>query len=292
MAEDRTLRSIFKAISVKDSDGDSVLSSQYKQAELRSSIRRAFWPSRKIEIKERDSLIPAKLLVVDYLAKNNVIAVEDDTPFVPNQITCQKIVDADNGGKPIANAADIQKWQSRLDEAIAEKDEVLVALYKQRLDDAKANVGTDYNKTYHYLPYQTDSAFEREFFAKALQTEELRLKDLEIYYNGDSPFTEFVIQCYQRVDGQLESVGRYTPDFLILSRDKSRKRVEKCLIVETKGKVYANDPEFIARREFMKGMFKARQNAKSGCPAYEYLYLEEDDKQWYSQLVDVISKFF
>ena len=89
----------------------------------------------------------------------------------------------------------------------------------------------------------------------------------------------------------MDSVGRYTPDFLILSRDKSRKKVEKCLIVETKGKLYANDPEFIERRKFMEGMFKTRQNAKSDCPTYEYLYLEEDGP-WYSQLVDVIGRFF
>ena len=56
-------------------------------------------------------------------------------------------------------------------------------------------------------------------------------------------------------------------------------------------KFLETDPEFIERRKFMEGMFKARQNSKSDCPTYEYLYLEEDGP-WYSQLVDVIGKFF
>lgn len=291
MTEDKTLRNIFKVISVKDSDGDSVLSPEYRQAEIRSAIRRAFWPSRKIEIKERDDLTNARLLDVEYLATHETVVVDDDTPFVPKQITCQKIVDADNGSKSTTNNADVQKWQRLLNEAIADKDDELITIYKKRLDDAKANVRYDYEKTYHYLPYRTDSTFERDFFAKALVTEDLRKKDLEIYYNGDSPFTEFVIQCYKKVDGQLESVGRYTPDFLILKRDISHKKIEKCLIVETKGKGFANDPEFIPRREYMERMFKARQNTKSDCPKYEYLYLEEDGK-WYSQLVEVIGRFF
>ena len=187
----------------------------------------------------------------------------------------------------------MKKWQSRLDDELAaeEPDEALISIYRERLESARNSIDADYDKTCHYLPYRTDSAFERKFFADALKTDELRKKGLELYYNGDSPFTEFVIQCYKKVDGQLESVGRYTPDFLILSRDKSRKKVEKCLIVETKGKLYANDPEFIERRKFMEGMFKARQNSKSDCPTYEYLYLEEDGP-WYSQLVDVIGRFF
>lgn len=47
-AEDKILREIFKLISVKDSDVDSVLSTSYRQDEIRSAIRRAYWPSRKL----------------------------------------------------------------------------------------------------------------------------------------------------------------------------------------------------------------------------------------------------
>ncbi len=291
--QDKTLRKLFNAISVKDRDGDSVLSPQYRQAEIRSAVRRAFWPSRKIESKERDDLTSARLLDVEYFAAHETLVVEDETPFVPNQGKCREIVAADGGAGHVTPASDeVRKWQCLLDEAIAQDDRELAALYEKRLETAKENVGADYGKAFHYLPYRTDSAFERAFFAKALATDELRKKGLEVYYNGDSPFTEFVVQCYERVDGQLEPVGRYTPDFLILSRDMSRKKVEKCLIVETKGTVYADDPAFISRRRFMEGMFKTRQNGRADCPTYEYLCLEEDDGQWHSHLVEAIEKFF
>ena len=294
--EDKNLRSLFKVISTKDTDGDSVLSPRYRQADIRSAIRRAFWPSRKIEVKERDDLTRASLLDVDYFAahETETIAAADEKSYIPSQRKCSEIIRADNGGRPVtSSSAEAKKWQTLLDDELAadEPDERLISIYRKRLESARNSVDVDYGKTCHYLPYRTDSAFERKFFADALKTDELRKKGLELYYNGDSPFTEFVIQCYKKVDGQLESVGRYTPDFLILSRDKSRKKVEKCLIVETKGKLYANDPEFIERRKFMESMFKARQNSKSDCPTYEYLYLEEDGP-WYSQLVDVIGRFF
>lgn len=292
-AEDKALRGLFKALSVRDRDGDSVLSPQYRQADVRSAVRRAFGPRRTLEVRERDDLTTARLLDVAYLAAHETVVVEDATPFVPNARTCREIVAADGGGGPVTSAADeVRKWQARLDEARAEQDEALAAVCKQRLEAARARVDVDYSKTFHYLPYRTDSAFERTFFATALATDELRRKGLEVYYNGDGPFTEFVIQCYEKVDGRLEPVGRYTPDFLILSRDASRRKVEKCLIVETKGTLYANDPGFISRRRFMEGLFKARQNAQADCPAYEYLCLEEDDARWHARLVDVIRSFF
>lgn len=293
-AEDAILHSIFEKISVRDADGDSVLSPQYSQSDIRAEIRRSFWPSRKIEIKEHDNLTHAYLLDVDYLAVNRQIVVEDDTPFVPDRRKCLEIVRADVGGAPVASvSSNVQKWQKRLDDELAEEepDSALVEIYRARLEAAKNDVDADYDKTYHYLPYRTDSAFERRFLADVLKTDELRKKGLEIYYNGDSSFTEFVIQCYKKVDGQLEAVGKYTPDFLILSRDKTRRKIEKCLIVETKGKVYANDPGFKERREFLEGLFKTRQNGRPDCPSYEYLYLEEDSP-WHSRLVDVVEKFF
>lgn len=295
-AEDAILRSIFEKISLRDCDGDSVLSPQYSQAEIRAEIRRSFWPSRKIEIKEHDDLKEAHLLDVDYLTANQQIVVEDDTPFVPDRRMCLEIIRADAGGAPASTVADdlndLQKLLARetsRDPDLQDRD--LIKYLTAKIERLKRDVDVDYDKSYHYLPYRTDSAFERRFLADALKTDELRKKGLEIYYNGDSPFTEFVIQCYATVDGQLESVGKYTPDFLILSRDKTRKKINKCLIVETKGKVYANDPSFKSRREFMEGLFKARQNGNPDCPTYEYLYLEEDDP-WHSRLVDVVEKFF
>ena len=77
-AEDKILREIFKLISVKDSDGDSVLSSSYRQNEVRSAIRRAYWPSRKLTVNEEEIPTDAKLLNVQYLNEHREELVARD----------------------------------------------------------------------------------------------------------------------------------------------------------------------------------------------------------------------
>lgn len=96
---------------------------------------------------------------------------------------------------------------------------------------------------------------------------------LEVYYNGDRALTEFKIKCYRNSGGRWEYVGIYTPDFLILQRKDDV--INKVLIAETKGKIYASDPKFKDKRTFMETEFLRQNNAAFGYERFEYLYLED-----------------
>ena len=129
------------------------------------------------------------------------------------------------------------------------------------------------NRSFHYLPYHTDSSFEQRFLEEVLAMSELEQLDLEVYYNGDRALTEFKIKCYQGSSGSWKYVGMYTPDFLILKRKDGK--IYKAIIVETKGAIYANDPMFREKRFFMEREFVRQNNAKFQYQRYDYLYLED-----------------
>jgi type III restriction enzyme len=65
----------------------------------------------------------------------------------------------------------------------------------------------------------------------------------------------------------------YTPDFLIISR--KGKNIYKAIIVETKGEIYANDPIFKDKKEFMETAFKTKNNTEYGYKRFDYLYLPD-----------------
>lgn len=65
----------------------------------------------------------------------------------------------------------------------------------------------------------------------------------------------------------------YTPDFLIIQRRDGK--IHKALIVETKGRIYANDPTFKDKRAFVESEFLQQNNAAFGYKRFEYLYLED-----------------
>ena len=199
---------------------------------------------------------------------------------------------ATEGG--VASAEAIAKIERQLAAAEADGDADDIAFFRAKLAKAKAGRGVK-DRTYHYLPYRTASAFERTFFAEALRRAELAERDLEIYYNGDSSLTEFRIHCYRRLSvdegGAWTSVGQYTPDFLVLHRDKASVAIDACLIVETKGELYARDPAFRHRRAFAAGEFLRLNAPRPGAPRFQYLYLEET-ADWQHQFVDAVKEFF
>ena len=45
--------------------------------------------------------------------------------------------------------------------------------------------------------------------------------------------------------------------------------------METKGKIYSNDPTFKDKRSFMETEFTKQNNDKYGYDRFEYLYLED-----------------
>ena len=129
------------------------------------------------------------------------------------------------------------------------------------------------DRSFHYLPYHTDSGFEQTFLREALAFPQLEQLGLEVYYNGDRALTEFKIKCYKTGGGKWQYIGLYTPDFLILQRKDGK--IHKAIIIETKGEIYANDPTFKEKRRFMETEFLRQNNKKFGYEHFEYLYLED-----------------
>jgi len=123
------------------------------------------------------------------------------------------------------------------------------------------------------LPYHTDSSFEQTFLRDVLPFPEVEKLGLEVYYNGDRTMTEFKIKCYRSTGRGWTYIGMYTPDFLVIQRRKGK--IHKALIVETKGKIYANDPTFKDKRAFMESEFLQQNNEAFGYERFEYLYLED-----------------
>ena len=129
------------------------------------------------------------------------------------------------------------------------------------------------DRSFHYLPYHTDSSFEQTFLKEVLSFEEIENLDLEVYYNGDRAMTEFKIKCYKQNGGKWSYVGVYTPDFLIIKRKDGK--IHKIIVVETKGEIYANDPTFKDKKTFMETEFSKQNNKAFGYERFDYLYLED-----------------
>ncbi|MDD4623293.1 MAG: restriction endonuclease subunit R, partial [Kiritimatiellae bacterium] len=86
---------------------------------------------------------------------------------------------------------------------------------------------------------------------------------------------EFKIDCYARRGRAWRGVGFYTPDFLNIRRDANRD-IRKGLILETKGKGFAEQTAFTERRNFMENDFIRLNNEKFGYNRFDFLMLRDD----------------
>lgn len=132
--------------------------------------------------------------------------------------------------------------------------------------------------SFNFIPYKMDSEFERNTLIEMLKLVEL--KDLEVYFNGykNERLQSFWIQTPR---------GRYTPDFLILKRNDSKKYrknlstpIAKAIIIETKGKLYYND-EFKAKEKFVnKEFLKYNKHFKYHC------FVDDEDNDFTKHIED------
>lgn len=285
------LRAIHAQVSAKEADGTVFLSPDFDQAAVRSQVLAAFWPHRELSVREEEIPQSARLLRVERLTSPIDVAEEKLSDYVPDTAECARIVLADQKGSTASEAVDRAK--AKLAQAEADGDPEEIAFFRAKLEQAMTGQGGK-DRSYHYLPYHTDSRFERAFLDEALHRTELAAHRLEIYYNGDRSLTEFRIRCYRkRAIGSAEQwvgVGDYTPDFLVLRRDAATNAIDACMVVETKGALYARDPAFQHRRHFAETTFLDLQN-RPGLPRYRYLYLEES-ADWERQFLDAIKEFF
>ena len=152
--------------------------------------------------------------------------------------------------------------------------------------------GREYmRRRYHYMPYHLDSGFEFKILSLLHKYAQSR-DDIEIYYNGDRFLTDFHISCHQRSANRWTSIGRYTPDFLIISRNGDE--IGKVLIIETKGALYANDPDFLAKRDYVSNFFVNENNKRFHYEKFRYIYIEDsmDELNIQASIRSAISTFF
>lgn len=257
---DPILREVFQTITYQRDDG-RCFSSRYDRAAVEANIRKAFCDSRSFEAKEE--CIPQSASLLNIANFTPVVDAADVKAYCPDQETVEKIILDDQGKLKLD-----KKAQAMMDLAQELGQEDILASLRKKFTSHPQK-----DRSFHYLPYHTDSSFEQDFLNEVLTFPEVEGLGLEVYYNGDRALTEFKIKCYRNSGGRWEYVGIYTPDFLILQRKDDV--INKVLIAETKGKIYASDPKFKDKRTFMETEFLRQNNAAFGYERFEYLYLED-----------------
>ncbi len=273
------LMAVFEAITYKR-DGNTYFSSNYDIKAINTNIRKAFYEKRSFETVEE--LIPeeASLLKVENFTTE--IGVQNSSVFYPDEKTVDNIILDDKGKLKLT-----PKEQKML-ELAEETGQTNIAemLRKQIISHPMKD------RSFHYLPYKADSGFERTFLDEILKLDVVKTEGIEIYYNGDRALTEFKIKCYKQNGAKWSYIGMYTPDFLVIKRKD--KKIYKAVIVETKGRIYANDPSFKDKRTFMETAFTEKNNEKFGYDRFEYLYLEDNlsENDRIMTTAKTIEKFF
>lgn len=260
MEYEKELRDIFTLITYQK-DGSRYYSSKYNRKAVESNIRKAYFD--KADFTSTEELIPQEANLLNITNFTSEIYTDSEKDYYPEQTIVENIIKDDKG-------------KLKLDPKMEETIRFLESNgNKEMADKLRAQSSSHINKdrSFHYLPYHTDSSFEQAFLKEVLSFDELVKLGLEVYYNGDRSMTEFKIKCYKNKGNKWNYVGFYTPDFLIIQRKNND--IHKVIIVETKGDIYANDPEFKDKRKFMETEFLKQNNKAFGYNRFEYLYLED-----------------
>jgi len=225
----------------------------------------------------------AKLLRIENFHPE--IEIANPAMYFPDQKEVMKIVEADKG--KTCPKHDIETTINTL-KSLGNQEQTIQALLDNPNNYEPTNSEIN-DKTYHYLPYKFDSSFEINYFSNSLQAI-IKDKHLEVYFNGDDELTDFKIRCYKQRGRAWSYIGKYTPDFLLLSRDEQN-AIKQVIIIETKGEGFT--AKFAERRIFMDEFVK-RNNEKFGYEKFCFLYIEDTMKQkdQDKMTIDAINQFF
>lgn len=275
----KLLQEVFNSITFARNNS-RFYSSKFNRKLIEANIRKAFYEKRSYITKEE--LIPYEASLLNIANFSSEIYTDRPNEFFPAQNTVENIM-LDDKGK--------LKVKAEILQAIKVLEETGNPLMAETLRKQNSSHPAK-DRSFHYLPYKTDSDFEQTFLQEVLSLPELQTMRLEVYFNGDRALTEFKIRCYKADSGKWRYIGMYTPDFLIIKRKNGQ--IHKAIIVETKGKIYANDPTFANKRAFMDTEFKQQNNNVFGYNRFEYLYLEDSmpEKERILKTHKMISEFF
>jgi len=268
------LSAVFQAITYRDGDTRR-FNALYDAEAIGAQIRLAFYDQRTFH--PTSDVIPteARLLLVDRL---DAIPADKKNLFPDKDVTKQ-MLDMDASGQTDPYQY-VQAQRKKL-EAVRE------TLKAQGLDpndypnlfslpsEESPPAIKHKDRSFHFVPYNFDSSFEKDFLAGALSLEKLQKDGLELYFNGDGKLTEFQIDCYAKASRGWSRVGIYTPDFLLIERKADK--IYRALIVETKGSGYAQSGGFPARKKFMETEFLRMNTEQFGYRRFDYLYLSDAD---------------
>ena len=273
------LYTVFETITYERGE-QKYFSSRYDRQATEANIRKAFCQQR--DYRSRTECIPEAASLLNIANFSPVVYAQDTADYFPAQDVVEKIILDDRGKlKPDKNTLQMMELAEQTGQA-----QVLEILRRQIVSHPQKD------RSFHYLPYRTDSGFEQIFLRDVLPLPEVEQFGLEVYYNGDRAMTEFKIKCYKSTGHGWNYIGMYTPDFLIIQR--RNERIHKALIVETKGKIYTNDLSFKDKRAFVESEFLRQNNAAFGYERFEYLYLEDTmpDKERIIRTHGKICEFF
>lgn len=278
---DKELRKIYKMFTVDN----GTLNTTYNLQLINKMVRMAFYDKRKmLSIKEE---VPESASILTIKDIPSIVCTDKNLQY-PNDNIVKEILSTDRGENK--SNIDLDKLsKEELLELVKNNPE---ALMKNKKDNDILELEFK-DKTFHYLPYVfIQSSFEKEVLEKILTLNKFKLNHLEIYYNGDRNIASFRIECYKTEDRKIKKVGLYTPDFLILRRDKDN-IIDKVLMIETKGKGYSKQQDFIDRRNYVENEFIKFNNRKFGYNKFDYLYIEDtlSEKEILSKINDKLTIF-
>ena len=254
------LRTLFNTVTYVR-DGSRYYSSKYDRRVAEANVRKAFCDRRSFTTTEE--LIPQESRLLNIANFTTTVSTTTPEDYYPKQDLVERII-LDDKGKLKVDA----NTQKLMELAKATGNTTILEMLRKQSSSHPQK-----NRSFHYLPYHTDSSFEQTFLEQVLAMAEVENMDLEVYYNGDRAMTEFKIKCYKGDAGSWRYVGMYTPDFLIVKRKDDE--IHKAIIVETKGAIYANDPTFKDKRSFMEREFTRQNNKAFSYERFKYLYLED-----------------
>ena len=267
------LKQIFDKVTYKEKE-TTYYNELYDLYYINSQIRIAFSIKRNLQTESEVLKQDADLLIVD-----NLKPVDENEKLYPTLEDTKKILELDKSGKPtkietetITKSYEIMK--QGLVQAGMESMVISFEDFSKQYDFSNAIKSKD--KTFHYLPYDfKQSGFEKDILKETLNLTNFKNSELEIYFNGERGLTEFVINCYAKENSYWKNIGKYTTDFLIIKR--KNKEIHKALIIETKGKGFANDPVFLKKKKFVETQFLEQNKDKFGYHKFDFLYLVDSD---------------
>ena len=278
------LRPLFDEITYEE-NGARYFNDLFELGEIAARVRLAFHRRRTLQTSSEVVPKDARMLLIEKLTR-----VKKERTLYPCEEDVAQILKMDESGESVEEARATHREAVRL--AAETLRAAGINLPPTVAPDLSPEVENK-DRTFHFLPYDfTQSNFELEFLKQALKDKELQRRGLELYYNGERSLTEFKIQCFTKINDHWRRVGEYTPDFLLLERKGGR--IHRVLIIETKGKGFAEQKEFQARKRFMETEFIKMNNERFGYKRFGYLYLTDERKldANLAELNETVHKFF